>query len=256
MSSAHTVFSAHAAKIVLYTSHVNCCFLLILLLTDVSTSLLKQRKSVGALYSIILLARNLYQALLIFSQSNLQLLLDCWNRSNAFTLSQGVRARQTFRAVRRVDSGWASTTTNFVPHCNDYTLGRHVFLPECFAKGSRLCAGRGGKELCSPMVGGRKRYCGSTVLIPCLWFGRVQKVTLGGFTGLPLRGRNSILLRTNNDKEWQQNPYKARVIFLNFAWFFQFRTIFGIFPFFCIPSHFISIFLNYAFLCIIMHNYA
>ena len=56
-----------------------------------------------------------------------------------------------------------------------------MFLPECFAKGSRLCAGRGGKELCSPMVGGRKpsqalfqQYC---VDIPCLWFGRVVAFT-------------------------------------------------------------------------------
>ena len=93
---------------------------------------------------------------------------------------------------------------------------------------------------------------------------------------------------TNNDKEWQKNQYKARMIFLNFASFFiimhnlsqfvsiclnlsrfvsicldfsrfcSFLLFFALNTFFSIvvPGQFISIFLNFAFCCIIMHNYA
>ena len=56
--------------------------------------------------------------------------------------SKRVTHGKLVRAVRRVDSGWVSTTNNFVPDSDQYSLGQHDFsqmLSEGFpfARGGR-----------------------------------------------------------------------------------------------------------------------
>ena len=55
---------------------------------------------------------------------------------------------------------------------------------------------------------------------------------------------------TNNDKEWQKNQYKARMIFLNFASFFIIMHNLSQFVSICLDlSRFFSILLFFALFC-------